>query len=74
MARFGVRIRGYDRRQVDALAERVEQSLAGAGEFTARELRKVLDEGAFEVVLRGYDRNEVHAALQEWLQRLDGQQ
>ena len=74
MAHFGVRIRGYARHQVDALAERVEQSLAGTGEITARDLRKVLDEGAFDVVLRGYDMHEVQAALQEWLRELDGHQ
>ncbi|MFC4118957.1 hypothetical protein [Nonomuraea zeae] len=72
MADFKVRIRGYSRRQVDELEERIERSLAGSGEMTADDLRAEMDQGLFDIVIRGYDADQVHTALQEWILRLEG--
>ncbi|MEU8249754.1 DUF4440 domain-containing protein [Nonomuraea sp. NPDC048916] len=74
MTHFHVRLRGYDRRQVHDLVDRVERWMAGSGDFTAHELRGYLDGVSFDVVLRGYDPDEVHTAMQEWIRRLDGRQ
>jgi DivIVA domain-containing protein len=59
---FRVALRGYSRRQVDALRARVE-----AGEITGAEVR----ETAFDVVLRGYDPHQVHVAIEHWAAALD---
>lgn len=73
MTTFTVRLRGYSKRQVQELAERVERSLAGSGELTGAELRRELEERGLDVVLRGYDPEEVHAAVLEWERRLNEQ-
>lgn len=70
VTRFTVRLRGYDRHQVDELAERVQRALAGEDE-PVEELRDDLNEVEFDIVLRGYDRHEVDATVPEWIERLD---
>ncbi|TMR22379.1 hypothetical protein ETD86_11820 [Nonomuraea turkmeniaca] len=73
MTTFTVRLRGYSRRQVDELAERVERSVAGSGELTGAGLRREIEERGLDVVLKGYDLEEVHAAVLEWERRLNAQ-
>jgi DivIVA domain-containing protein len=71
MARFPVAMRGYDRRQVDALLDRIASAdRLGAAEgtpITPDEVRA----SRFDVVLRGYDRRAVDAVLHEHIRRLE---
>jgi DivIVA domain-containing protein len=71
MPRYPVAVRGYDRKQVDALLDR----LVGAnGHGSPQGLPVTADEiqaSRFDVVLRGYDRRAVDAALHEHIRRLE---
>lgn len=71
MPRYPVAVRGYDRKQVDALLARV----AGANGHGSAEGRPITaDEvraSRFDVVLRGYDRRAVDTALHEIIRRLE---
>jgi DivIVA domain-containing protein len=71
MPRYPVAVRGYDRRQVDALLDRIVgvngRGPADGRPITADEVRAC----RFDVVMRGYDRRAVDAALREHIRRLE---
>ncbi|MGH3389284.1 MAG: DivIVA domain-containing protein [Actinomadura sp.] len=65
MPRYPVAMRGYDRKQVDALLDRIANGHDSA--ITADEVRA----SRFDVVMRGYDRRAVDVALHEAIRRLE---
>jgi DivIVA domain-containing protein len=64
--RLPVVLRGYDRRQVEALLQRVERALAGGAVVSADEVRAA----RFDVVLRGYEPRAVDDLLGERIRDL----
>src|SRR3954454_24880118 len=71
MPRYPVAVRGYDRKQVDALLDRIAQAeengLEQGQPVTADEVRA----SRFDVVMRGYDRRAVDTELHEHIRRLE---
>ncbi|NEA29848.1 DivIVA domain-containing protein [Actinomadura bangladeshensis] len=65
-ARLPVVLRGYDRKQVDTLLQRISQTLDGGPPISAEEVRGT----RFDVVLRGYDSRAVDELLRECLREL----
>nr|WP_239068105.1 DivIVA domain-containing protein [Actinomadura bangladeshensis] len=59
-------MRGYDRKQVDTLLQRISQTLDGGPPISAEEVRGT----RFDVVLRGYDSRAVDELLRECLREL----
>jgi DivIVA domain-containing protein len=59
-------LRGYDRKQVDTLLQRISQTLDGGPPISAEEVRGT----RFDVVLRGYDSRAVDELLRECLREL----
>jgi DivIVA domain-containing protein len=65
--RLPVALRGYDRAQVDALLERINETLRqGQWGLTADDVRRT----RFDIVLRGYDQRAVDELLQEAIREL----
>lgn len=73
MAReFTTVLRGYERRLVDSVLDRVVEALAAGGDAAQRAAaRDSLRAVKFDVALRGYDRLEVDDAVQSFLRQLD---
>ncbi|TDC61965.1 DivIVA domain-containing protein [Actinomadura sp. GC306] len=65
-ARLPVVLRGYDRRQVDALLMRISRALNGGPPMSADEVRDT----RFDVVLRGYDPRTVDELVSECIREL----
>ncbi|GAA1881411.1 DivIVA domain-containing protein [Actinomadura bangladeshensis] len=65
-ARLPVALRGYDRKQVDTLLQRISQTLDGGPPVSAEEVRGT----RFDIVLRGYDSRAVDELLRECLREL----
>lgn len=65
-ARLPVVLRGYDRRQVDALLKRISQALNGGTPISVDEVQ----ETRFDVVLRGYDTRLVDELVRECIREL----
>nr|WP_055502894.1 DivIVA domain-containing protein [Nonomuraea pusilla] len=70
---FEVVMRGYARRPVRDLFDRVEKTLNGTADELERVSPDVVRAATFDVVLRGYRREQVHAALLDCVQRLQAQ-
>jgi DivIVA domain-containing protein len=67
---FTVVLRGYDRRQVDALLRQATDALASSDARLRETTRQALAKPALRVQLRGYDREQVHLYLRQAAQEL----
>lgn len=69
---FMMVLRGYDKKQVDAVVSGAVEALAADGDDGRRAAaRDALRTASFTVVLRGYNRFEVDEAVQALLRDLD---
>lgn len=66
MSRFPVALRGYDRAEVDALFDRIENALDGGPPLTADQVRRA----RFRIAVRGYQRMAVDEMLRECMREL----
>lgn len=69
-SKFTVTLRGYDRREVEALLARIEWTLAGGAGHEAVSPEDVRD-ARFATTMRGYDQEEVDQFLEQVVERLD---
>jgi DivIVA domain-containing protein len=67
---FTVVLRGYDRRQVDALLQQAWDAIGSSDAQLRETTRRALAEPALRVRLRGYDREQVHLYLRQVAQEL----
>lgn len=67
---FIVRLRGYDRRQVDELIERLQGTIGQVPLTGDPVTRHELNNVRFDVVVRGYDRQQVDTTLGRYLREL----
>jgi len=62
---FEVVLRGYDRAEVDAVVQRVEEALNSDSAEVRASVRQELRGLSFSVRLRGYDRPQVDSYIRE---------